>query len=176
MRIGFIGLGKMGMNMIERLLNSGFEIISYARTSESVRKSEGKGATGAGSLEELVNRLTGPRIIWLMVPAGSATEETLMKLALILKEGDIVIDGGNSFYRDSMRRAEELRKRGISFLDAGTSGGIWGLQRGYCLMVGGDRDVFEAAQPVFRALAPEDGFAHVGPSGSGHYVKMIHNG
>jgi 6-phosphogluconate dehydrogenase len=176
MRIGFIGLGKMGMNMVQRLLNRGFEIIAYARTPETVKKAEEKGAAGAVSLEDMTGKLTRPRIIWLMVPAGNATEETVNRIAPLLEEGDTIIDGGNSFYKDSMRRAEELGKRKISFLDAGTSGGVWGLQEGYCLMVGGDRGVFQKAEPIFRALAPEKGYAHTGPAGSGHFVKMVHNG
>jgi 6-phosphogluconate dehydrogenase len=176
MRIGFIGLGKMGMNMVQRLLNSGFDIVAYARTSETVKRAEEKGAAGAVSLEDMAGKLARPRIIWTMVPAGSATEETINKIARLLEEGDIIIDGGNSFYKDSMRRAEDLRNRKIAFLDAGTSGGIWGLQIGYCLMVGGDRDVFQTAEPIFRALAPDNGYAHVGPAGSGHFVKMVHNG
>ncbi|RJQ52597.1 MAG: decarboxylating 6-phosphogluconate dehydrogenase [Nitrospiraceae bacterium] len=176
MKIGFIGLGKMGMNMAQRLLNSGFEVVAYARTSESVKKAEEKGASGAVSIPDLVSKLKSPRIIWLMVPAGNATEETINRLTPLLEERDVVIDGGNSFYKDSMRRAEALGKRKISFLDAGTSGGIWGLQAGYCLMVGGERDVFQSAEPVFRALAQENGYAHVGPAGAGHFVKMVHNG
>lgn len=176
MKIGFIGLGKMGMNMVQRLLNSGIEVIAYARTPETVKKAEEKGAAGATSLNDLVNKLIKPRIIWLMVPAGNATEDTISKLTPVLEEGDIIIDGGNSFYKDSMRRADDLRKRKITFLDAGTSGGIWGLQIGYCLMVGGEKDIFQFTEPVFKALAPENGYAHIGPSGSGHFVKMIHNG
>lgn len=176
MRIGFIGLGKMGMNMVQRLLNSGFDVVAYARTPGTVKKAEEKGAAGAVSLEDMVSKLMIPRIIWLMVPAGKVTEEILYKTAALLEEGDIIIDGGNSFYKDSMGLAEELKKRKISFLDAGTSGGIWGLQTGYCLMVGGDEKVFRVAEPVFRALAPENGYAFVGPHGAGHFVKMVHNG
>jgi len=176
MKIGFIGLGKMGMNMVQRLLDNGFGIIAHARTAESVKKAEGRGAAGASSIEDMVGKLKSPRIIWTMVPAGDTTEETINRIAPLLDKGDIIFDGGNSYYRDSMRRAEELGKRKISFLDAGTSGGIWGLQIGYCLMVGGDKGVFQAVEPVFKALAPEDGYAHVGPAGAGHFVKMLHNG
>ena len=176
MRIGFIGLGKMGMNMVERLLNSGHEVVAYARTQDTVKKAEGKGAIGAKSLQDVLSKLKKPKIIWLMVPAGDATEETINNTASFLEEGDIVIDGGNSFYKDSMRRAEALAKRKISFIDVGTSGGIWGLKSGYCLMTGGDKDVFRSLEPIFRSLAPENGYAHVGPNGAGHFVKMVHNG
>jgi len=176
MRIGFIGLGKMGMNMVERLLNSGHEVVAYARTQDTVKKAEGKGAIGAKSLQDVLSKLKKPKIIWLMVPAGDATEETINNAASFLEEGDIVIDGGNSFYKDSIRRAEALAKRKISFIDAGTSGGIWGLKSGYCLMIGGDKDVFRGLEPIFRSLAPENGYAHVGPNGAGHFVKMVHNG
>jgi len=176
MRIGFIGLGKMGMNMVERLLNSGHEVVAYARTQDTVKKAEEKGAIGAKSLQDVLSKLKKPKIIWLMVPAGDATEETINNTAPFLEEGDIVIDGGNSFYKDSIRRAEALAKRKISFIDVGTSGGIWGLKSGYCLMTGGDKDLFRSLEPIFRSLAPENGYAHVGPNGAGHFVKMVHNG
>jgi 6-phosphogluconate dehydrogenase len=176
MKIGFVGLGKMGMNMIQRLLNDGHEIIAYARTDATVKKAEEIGATGAGSLEDIAAKLERPRIVWLMVPAGKATEETLNKFAEFLDEGDILIDGGNSFYKDSIRRAEKLKERKISFLDAGTSGGIWGLKIGYCMMIGGEKEVFKKVEPIFRTLAPENGYALVGPNGAGHFVKMVHNG
>lgn len=176
MRIGFIGLGKMGMNMVERLLNSGHEVVAYARTQDTVKKAEGKGAIGAKSLQDVLSKLNKPKIIWLMVPAGDATEETINNTASLLEEGDIVIDGGNSFYKDSIRRAGELAKRKISFIDAGTSGGIWGLKLGYCLMIGGNKDVFRSLEPIFKSLAPENGYAHVGSNGAGHFVKMVHNG
>jgi len=176
MRIGFVGLGRMGMNMVERLLKGGHKIVAYARTVESVEKAKKKGAIGTTSLQDLVNKLNTPRIIWLMVPAGKATEDVINAIASLLKKGDIVIDGGNSFYKDSMRRAQELKKRGISFLDVGTSGGIWGLKYGYCMMVGGDRKTFKKVEPIIKTLAPEDGYAHVGPNGAGHFVKMVHNG
>ncbi|GBD97326.1 MAG TPA: decarboxylating 6-phosphogluconate dehydrogenase [Nitrospirae bacterium] len=176
MRIGFVGLGKMGMNMIQRLLDNGHEVVAYARTTETVKRAEEKGAVGAKSLHDIVDKLKTPRIIWLMVPAGKTTEDAINKLAPLLEKGDILIDGGNSFYKDSMRRAEELKKKNISFLDAGTSGGIWGLKIGYCMMIGGNKDVFSKVEPIFKTLSPEDGYAHVGPHGAGHYVKMVHNG
>jgi 6-phosphogluconate dehydrogenase len=176
MKLGFIGLGKMGGNMVQRLLNGGHEIVAFARTVETVRKIEEKGAIGASSLKDLVTRLQRPRVIWIMVPAGKATEETIHSLSAIMENDDILIDGGNSFYKDSVRRAGELKEKGISFLDVGTSGGIWGLKEGYCMMTGGERTVFEKLDPVFSSLAPENGYAHVGPHGAGHFVKMVHNG
>lgn len=176
MKIGLIGLGRMGMNMVQRLINGGHTVIAYARTPETVNKAEEKGAVGASSLKDIVDKLDRPRIVWLMVPAGKATEENLMDLAGMLQEGDILIDGGNSFYKDSIRRAQELKKRNISFLDIGTSGGIWGLKIGYCMMIGGDKDVFSKVEPLLKTLAPENGYAHVGPNGAGHFVKMVHNG
>lgn len=175
MKIGFIGLGKMGGNMVERLLNAGHEIVAYAQTSESVKKVQAKGAIGADSLRDIVNKLESPRVVWLMVPVGEV-EKIIDKINLFLEQGDILIDGGNSFYKDSVRRAEELKKKGIYFLDAGTSGGIWGLKAGYCMMIGGDKDIFEKLEPMFKTLSMENGYAHVGPSGAGHFVKMIHNG
>lgn len=176
MRLGFVGLGKMGMNMVQRLLRDGHEIVGYARTPESVRKAEEKGAEGASSLEDMIGKLDRHRVIWIMVPAGKPTEETIEKLSGLLEEGDIIIDGGNSNYRDSMRRAAELGNKGIQFLDAGTSGGLWGLTEGYCLMVGGPEDVFRSVEPVFESLAPDEGYMLVGPNGAGHFVKMVHNG
>jgi len=176
MKIGLVGLGKMGGNMAQRLLNGGHEVVAYARTAESVKRVVEKGAIGADSIQDMINKLKPPRIIWLMVPAGDVTEETIQKIVPHLDEGDILIDGGNSFYKDSMRRSEELKKKGISFLDVGTSGGIWGLKIGYCMMIGGDKSVFDKAGPLFKTLAPENGYAHVGPNGAGHFVKMVHNG
>lgn len=175
MKIGFIGLGKMGGNMVERLLNAGHEIVAYAQTSESVKKVQTKGAIGADSLRDIVNKLESPRVVWLMVPVGEV-EKIIDKINLFLEQGDILIDGGNSFYKDSVRRAEELKKKGIYFLDAGTSGGIWGLKAGYCMMIGGDKGIFEKLEPMFKTLSMENGYAHIGPSGAGHFVKMIHNG
>lgn len=176
MKIGLIGLGKMGMNMVQRLRNGGHDIVAYARTAATVKTAEGKGAIGASSLEDVAAKLEAPRIIWLMVPAGKATEDNINSLSEILESGDILIDGGNSMYKDSIRRAESLKKKNISFMDAGTSGGIWGLKIGYCMMIGGEKNIFDKVEPIFKTLAPENGYAHVGPHGSGHFVKMVHNG
>ena len=176
MKLGFIGLGKMGMNMVERLIRGGHEVVAYARTESTVMKAVEKGAVGADSLKNMVGILEKPRIIWSMVPAGQATDDTINTISELLDKGDIIIDGGNSLYRDSIRHAEMLREKGIGFLDVGTSGGIWGLQLGYCMMVGGEKGVFSHVEPLLKTFAPENGYAHVGPSGAGHYVKMVHNG
>ncbi|MGH2757168.1 MAG: phosphogluconate dehydrogenase (NAD(+)-dependent, decarboxylating) [Actinomycetota bacterium] len=176
MRIGMVGLGRMGGNMTKRLLRSGHEVVGYARSADSIVAAEREGAIGAHSLEEVVANLDPRRAIWLMIPAGDPTEEAVTKLADLLDAGDVVVDGGNSRYTDSVRRAKTLAEHDISFIDAGTSGGIWGLDNGYCLMVGGDDDSVERLRPIFEALAPEDGFAHVGPPGAGHFTKMVHNG
>lgn len=176
MKIGFVGLGKMGGRMVERLIQGGHEIVAFDPIRNAVKEAEKKGAGPAGSLEELVDKLDAPRAIWIMVPSGQPTEETINELSSFLEAGDILIDGGNSLYKDSMRRAQELQAKGISLLDAGTSGGIWGLKLGYCLMIGGDEAAFKKVEPVFETLAPEDGYAYVGPSGAGHFVKMVHNG
>ncbi len=176
MRIGFVGLGKMGLSMVERLIGGSHQTITFARTERSRKAAQEKGAESAKSLADMVSRLTPPRAVWLMVPAGEATEDTANLLASLLSEDDILIDGGNSYYKDSIRRAEFLKKKGISFLDVGTSGGIWGLAEGYCLMIGGQREAFSYLEPIFKTLAPQDGYACVGKSGAGHFVKMIHNG
>jgi 6-phosphogluconate dehydrogenase len=176
MKIGFVGLGKMGGNMVERLLKGGHEIVAFDPIKEALKKAENKGAAPANSLQEVVGKLDAPRAIWIMVPSGKPTEETINALSSLLAEGDVLIDGGNSLYKDSTRRAQMLKTKGISFLDAGTSGGIWGLQVGYCLMIGGEEAVFRRLEPVFRTLAPEDGYAYMGASGAGHFVKMVHNG
>jgi 6-phosphogluconate dehydrogenase len=176
MKIGFVGLGKMGGIMVERLIKGGHEIVAFDPIRKAVKEAENKGAVPAGSLEELVDKLDPPRAIWIMVPSGKPTEETITTLSSLLGEGDILIDGGNSFYKHSMERAQALQTKGISLLDAGTSGGIWGLEIGYCLMIGGEEAAFEKVEPVFKTLAPDDGYAHVGPSGAGHFVKMVHNG
>jgi 6-phosphogluconate dehydrogenase len=176
MKIGFVGLGKMGGNMVERLLRGGHEIVGFDPDAEALGRAEEKGAIKAGSLEELIDRLDPPRAAWIMVPSGKITEQTVESISALMEAGDILIDGGNSFYKDSMTRAGLLGSKGISFLDAGTSGGIWGLEIGYCIMVGGEGAAFQTMEPVLRTLAPKNGYAHVGPSGAGHYVKMIHNG
>jgi 6-phosphogluconate dehydrogenase len=176
MELGFVGLGKMGMNMVQRLLNGGHKVVAYALSRSSIKKAVKKGAKGAYSLQELASRLKPPRVIWIMVPAGKPTQDVIDGLLPFLDKDDILIDGGNSYYRDSIGRAGALRERGIYFLDAGTSGGIWGLKMGYCLMIGGERRIFKRCEPIFETLAPEDGYAHVGPNGAGHFVKMVHNG
>jgi 6-phosphogluconate dehydrogenase len=176
MRIGFIGLGKMGGRMVERLIKGGHEIVAFDPVRKAVKEAENKGAVSAGSPQELVDKLDSPRAIWIMVPSGQPTEETITSLSSFLEAGDILIDGGNSLYKDSMRRAQELQAKGISLLDAGTSGGVWGLELGYCLMIGGEEAAFEKVEPVFETLAPKDGYAYMGPSGAGHFVKMVHNG
>jgi len=176
MKIGFIGLGRMGMNMVKRLLDDGHKIVAYAKSRESIESAKDKGAIGAESIQDLVRHLEGPRIVWTMVPAGRPTQEVIDTLSSLMQKDDIIIDGGNSYYKDSMQRAGALRQRGIHFLDVGTSGGIWGLKMGYCLMIGGDREIFERVEPIFKSLAPENGYEHVGPNGAGHFVKMVHNG
>ncbi|NIM89972.1 MAG: decarboxylating 6-phosphogluconate dehydrogenase [Candidatus Aminicenantes bacterium] len=178
MELGIIGLGRMGANMAERLLKGGHRIIGYARSSESVERVVQKGADGAHSLKELVSKLSPPRVIWLMIPAGKPVDMTIEALISPLDKDDVIIDGGNSFYKDTMRRAVSLKEKRIHYVDAGTSGGIWGLSEGYSLMVGGEKEVVENLRPLFETLAPapDRGWNHVGPSGAGHFVKMIHNG
>lgn len=178
MEIGMIGLGRMGSNMTRRLLDGGHRVAVYDPIKEAIEALVAQGATGSVSITDLVGRLTAPRAIWLMVPSGEPTESTIDTVAAELSQGDIVINGGNSNYKDSVRRASALLEKGINFLDAGTSGGIWGLKEGYCLMVGGDIEAFHRMEPIFRTLAPslQDGYGHVGPSGAGHFVKMVHNG
>jgi 6-phosphogluconate dehydrogenase len=167
MQIGFVGLGRMGGNMVERLRRGDHEVIGYDRNPA---------VSQVASLAELVSRLVPPRTVWVMVPAGDPTEQTIQELSTLLGKGDLIVDGGNSRFRDSVRRADELAARGLLFLDAGTSGGIWGLKEGYCLMVGGSEEAFRRIEPALKTLAPEDGYAHVGPCGAGHFTKMVHNG
>jgi 6-phosphogluconate dehydrogenase len=176
LKIGFVGLGRMGGNMVKRLLSKGHEIVAFAPHEESRREVENYGALGVSSLPELTRQLVSPRAVWMMVPSGQITEETTKTLTGLLEKGDLLIDGGNSFYKDSLRRAELLKTRGIAFLDVGTSGGIWGLEKGYCLMVGGEKDIYQKVEPLFQALAPENGYAYMGSHGAGHFVKMVHNG
>src|SRR5207248_7202152 len=189
-----IGLGRMGGNMVERLMRQGHQCVVYDLSPANVQNYVGKGAAGSASLEEFVKRLSKPRAAWIMVPAGAATEHTVVALGKLLERGDILIDGGNSYFTDDVRRARELKPKGIHYVDVGTSGGIWGLERGYCLMIGGEENVVKHLDPIFSTLAPginatsrtpgrekmggtaEQGYLHCGPNGAGHFVKMVHNG
>jgi 6-phosphogluconate dehydrogenase len=194
MQLGMIGLGRMGANMVRRLIQGGHQCLVFDQNQENVRRLAGEGATGTSSLEDLVTRLTKPRAIWIMLPAGAATETTVEALAVRMASGDTIIDGGNSYFKDDVRRAQALKSKGIRYLDVGTSGGVWGLERGYCLMIGGDRQAAESVDPIFKTLAPgrgdisptqgrksskttaEEGYVYCGPPGAGHFVKMVHNG
>ena len=194
MRIAVIGLGRMGANISRRLMRGGHEIVAFDRNSGSVAQLVSEGASGAASLEEAASLLEPPRIFWLMLPAGAPTEETVAALRTIARSGDVIIDGGNSFFKDDIRRSKECRASGIHYVDVGTSGGVWGLERGFCLMIGGESQVVEMLDPIFDTLAPgygtiartpgrggsddraERGYIHAGPAGAGHFVKMIHNG
>jgi 6-phosphogluconate dehydrogenase len=194
MKLGMIGLGRMGSNIVRRLMRNGHQCVVFDQSSAAIDTVVADGATGGSNLADLVNRLERPRAVWVMLPAGQTTEQTVAQLGETLHKGDIVIDGGNSFYKDDIRRAQTLRAKGIHFVDCGTSGGVWGLERGYCLMIGGDKNVVERLNPIFGALAlgagsipvtpgrdgrdprVERGYLHCGPVGAGHFVKMIHNG
>src|SRR6266705_270186 len=194
MQIGMVGLGRMGGNMARRLMRGGHKVVAWARNAKVVQELAGEGAVGTTTLDDFVAKLAAPRVAWVMVPAGAATEQVVMDLARRLSPGDTLIDGGNSYFKDDVRRSRALRERRINYLDVGTSGGVWGLERGYCLMIGGDRAVVERLDPIFRTLAPgmgtiartpgreklsgtaEHGYLYCGPSGAGHFVKMIHNG
>ena len=194
MQLGIVGLGRMGGNIARRLMRAQHQTVVHDRNHEAVVALQGEGAQGAADLAGLVQQLTAPRAVWVMLPAGEPTEQTIAALADLLEPGDAIIDGGNTFYKDDMRRAAELASRGLHYLDVGTSGGVWGLERGYCMMIGGDTEVFERLEPLFAALAPgvgdiprthgmsgehqraEHGYIHAGPPGAGHYVKMVHNG
>jgi 6-phosphogluconate dehydrogenase len=176
MQLGMIGLGRMGAGMTLRLLQGGHQVIVYDRLPEAGLVLAEKGATASGSLEDLGQKLKAPRAVWLMIPAGPPVDDAIQRLSGTLSPGDIIIDGGNSNYKDSIRRAEELRSQQIEFLDVGVSGGIWGLKVGFNLMAGGNQAVFKQVEPIFKTLAPPDGYAYVGPSGAGHYAKMVHNG
>jgi 6-phosphogluconate dehydrogenase len=193
MKLGMVGLGRMGANMAERLLGAGHEVVAFDRHPEKVDALARKGATGAGSLAELAQRLEAPRAVWMMVPAAGV-DDTIATLAPLLARDDVLVDGGNSYYRDDLRRSKSLAAAGVRYVDVGTSGGVWGKERGYCQMIGGDADVFQRLEPLFAALAPpfeaaprtpgrsgppgpaERGYLHCGPSGAGHFVKMVHNG
>jgi 6-phosphogluconate dehydrogenase len=176
MQLGMIGLGRMGANMTSRLLAGHHQVTVYDRNPEAVARSTAEGATGAASLADLVSHLAAPRAVWIMVPAGKPTDDTIHELLGLLGKGDTIIDGGNSNFRESQARAKLAAAKGVDFVDAGTSGGGWGLKNGYCLMVGGDADAVKRVEPIFLTLAPKDGYAYVGPSGAGHFSKMVHNG
>jgi len=194
MQLGMIGLGRMGANMVRRLLRGGHSCVVFNRSADNVHRLASEGATGATSLDEFVRTLTKPRAAWVMVPAGNPTEQTVMTLAQRMEAGDIIIDGGNSYFKDDVRRAKTLKERGILYVDVGTSGGIWGLERGYCMMIGGEAQAVARLEPIFKTLAPgrgdtprtpgrgtldgtpEEGYLHCGAPGAGHFVKMVHNG
>lgn len=194
MQLGMIGLGRMGANMVRRLMRGGHECVVWDMNPDSVKNLVPEGANGAGSLDDFIGKLSQPRAVWIMVPAGIATEKTVTDLAAHLEAGDIIIDGGNSYFKDDARRSRALRDQGINYVDVGTSGGVWGLERGYCMMIGGPEDTVRHLNPIFQTLAPgrgniprtpgreeitgtvEDGYLHCGPSGAGHFVKMVHNG
>jgi 6-phosphogluconate dehydrogenase len=177
MQLGFVGLGKMGGNMVHRIhRDSDHQVVAFDFSEEAVSAAEGHGATGASSLEDLVSKLDAPRMVWVMVPAGDPTQQTVDKLAELLDQGDTIVDGGNTNWHDDVRRAGELDAKGIHYIDVGTSGGVWGLEVGYCMMVGGHDDSVERLAPILDVLAPPDGWHHFGDAGAGHFVKMVHNG
>ena len=178
MELGMIGLGRMGGNMVQRLLKGGHRVVTYDTSSDAVSASQSQGAVGAATLEEFVGRVAPPRVIWAMLPHGQPTEDTIDRLFPLLSPGDVVLDGGNANYKDSVRRADKLAAHGIDFMDVGISGGIWGLADGYSLMIGGKEEVFRRLEPIFQTLAPgaDRGYGHMGPAGAGHFVKMVHNG
>jgi len=194
MQLGMVGLGRMGANMTRRLMRGGHQLVVSDLSADAVKGLAGEGATGSSSLEDLIAKLAPPRAVWIMVPAGGPTEATVQKLAQHLQAGDAIIDGGNSYFKDDVRRSSELKGKGIHYVDVGTSGGVWGLDRGYCMMIGGPKEAVQRLDPIFKTLAPgkgdisrtpgreklpgtaEDGYIHCGPSGSGHFVKMVHNG
>lgn len=176
MQIGMVGLGRMGMNMARRLMGGNHEVVAYDLARERTEEAEKEGGIGAVSLEDLAGRLLPPRVVWLMLPAGVPTEKSVTALLRTLSAGDILVDGGNTHYQDDLRRAETLAPLGIHYVDAGVSGGIWGLKAGYCLMIGGDEADFRYIEPLLQTLAPKDGYLYCGPTGAGHFVKMVHNG
>jgi 6-phosphogluconate dehydrogenase len=177
MQLGFVGLGKMGGNMVHRIhRDSDHQVVAFDFSEEAVSAAEGHGATGASSLEDLVSKLDAPRMVWVMVPAGDPTQQTVDKLAELLDQGDTIVDGGNTNWHDDVRRAGELDAKGIHYIDVGTSGGVWGLEVGYCMMVGGHEESVERLAPILDVLAPPDGWHHFGDAGAGHFVKMVHNG
>ncbi len=176
MKIGFVGLGKMGGKMVERLLNHGHEVVVYNLTSKEVDEAASKGAIPATDLKDLVGKLDGRKLVWLMVPAGKPVDSNIEELLSLLNPGDIIVDGGNSYWRETVERGKKVKEKGVFYLDCGTSGGVWGLQNGYCLMYGGKKEAADFAEPIFKSLAPENGYIYCGGSGSGHMVKMVHNG
>lgn len=176
MQVGMVGLGRMGMNMAKRLLKGRHKVVAYNRSPDKVDEIVKHGAKGAYSLEELVGKLKHPRVIWLMLPAGKPVDDAIDSLKCLLEKGDIIVEGGNSFYKDDIRREELLRPQKIHYVDAGVSGGIWGLKIGYCMMAGGNKKICRYLEPLFKTLAPKDGYLYCGPVGAGHFVKMIHNG
>lgn len=176
MQVAMIGLGRMGMNMALRFLEKGHEVVAYNRTAKKTEELAGEGAVAAYSLEEIPGLLDKPRAVWIMLPAGPSVDDHLAKLLNLLDPGDMIIDGGNSFYKDDLRRAAMAQEAGLSYVDAGVSGGIWGLREGYCLMVGGPREAYDHLEPLFKDLAPAEGYLYCGANGAGHFVKMIHNG
>jgi 6-phosphogluconate dehydrogenase len=194
MQLGMVGLGRMGANMTRRLMRGGHQVVVSDLSADTVKQLVGEGAVGSSSLEELISKLTPPRAAWVMVPAGGPTEQTVQKLAQLMQAGDTIIDGGNSYFKDDVRRSKQSKEKGIHYVDVGTSGGVWGLERGYCMMIGGPKEAVQRLDPIFRTLAPgkgeisrtpgrerlggtaEEGYIHCGRSGSGHFVKMVHNG
>ena len=177
MRMAMVGLGRMGLNMARRILEHGHEVAAYNRTPDKTQKLAAEhGALACFSLEELIQALTPPRVVWMMLPAGEVVDQHLEAVLQLLEPGDVVIDGGNTYYKDDIRRSELALEQRVHYLDVGTSGGIWGLELGFCLMIGGEKEAFDLVQPVLAALAPRDGYLHCGPTGAGHFVKMIHNG
>jgi 6-phosphogluconate dehydrogenase len=194
MKLGMVGLGRMGANMTRRLMRGGHELVVSDLTADNVNKLSAEGAIGSSSLDDFVSKLASPRIAWLMVPAGDPTEKTVQALSQKFQKGDIIIDGGNSYFKDDIRRSRELKSKGIHYVDVGTSGGVWGIDRGYCMMIGGPQEAFQVLDPIFKTLAPgrgdiprtpgrekvggtaEQGYIYCGPSGAGHFVKMVHNG
>jgi 6-phosphogluconate dehydrogenase len=176
MQLAMIGLGRMGGNMVQRLLQGGHQVVVFDRSADAIQANVAKGAGAAKDLAVLARQLKPPRVVWVMVPSGAPVESTIDQLLPVLAKGDVIIDGGNSNFKDSMRRAARVSAAGLEFIDAGTSGGVWGLTVGYCLMIGASPEAFKRCEPIFKTLAPPDGYAHVGPPGAGHYVKMIHNG
>ena len=176
MKIGFIGLGKMGGNMVQRLMNNGHEVVVYNLTQKEIDEAVKEGATGSTSIKELVSKLPDKKVVWLMVPSGKPVDENINQLLPLLKKGDIIIDGGNSFYKTSMERGKKVSEKGVDYIDCGTSGGVWGLKEGYCLMYGGEKSACDYCEPIFKTLAPDKGYQYCGKSGAGHFVKMVHNG